>query len=115
MTTEAGTIRPARITDRQALIDMSQRAHAAGDAHRRSLGVPAPTATRPGISLATLIPTWLPLRPPSVHLVAESDGQLVGSCRAIEEPHRDDRGITEIDASDGPMADAGAWEITGVV
>ena len=40
MTTEMGTIRPARLTDRQALTDLSQRAHAAGDAHRRSLGVP---------------------------------------------------------------------------
>ena len=111
MTTEAGTIRPARITDRQALIDMSQRAHAAGDAHRRSLGVPAPTATRPGISLSTLIPTWLPLRPPSVHLVAESEGQLVGSCRAIEEPHRDDWVITELDAADGPMAAEVRWAL----
>jgi hypothetical protein len=111
MTTEMGSIRPARITDRQALIDLSQRAHAAGDAHRRSLGVPAPTATRPGISLSTLIPTWLPLRPPSVHLVAESDGQLVGSCRAIEEPHRDDWVITELDAADGPMAAEVRWAL----
>jgi hypothetical protein len=111
MTTQTGTIRPARLTDRQALIDLSQRAHAAGDAHRRSLGVPAPTAARPGISLATLIPTWLPLRPPSVHLVAESDGQLVGSCRAIEEPHRDDWVITELDASDGPMAAEVRWAL----
>lgn len=111
MTTEMGSIRPARITDRQALIDLSQRAHAAGDAHRRSLGVPAPPATRPGISLSTLIPTWLPLRPPSVHLVAESDGQLVGSCRAIEEPHRDDWVITELDAADGPMATEVRWAL----
>jgi hypothetical protein len=28
----------------------------------------------------------------------------VGSCRAIEEPHRDDWAITELDAVDGPMA-----------
>ncbi|TMB84420.1 MAG: hypothetical protein E6J39_03975 [Chloroflexi bacterium] len=111
MTTQTGTIRAARLTDRQALIDLSQRAHAAGDAHRRSLGVPAPTTTRPGISLATLIPTWLPLRPPSVHLVAESDGRLVGSCRAIEEPHRDDWVITELDASDGPMAAEVRWAL----
>ena len=111
MTTEMGNIRAARITDRQALIDLSQRAHAAGDAHRRSLGVPAPTASRPGISLSTLIPTWLPLRPPSVHLVAESEGQLVGSCRAIEEPHRDDWVITELEAADGPMAAEVRWAL----
>ena len=54
------------------------------DGHRRSLGVPAADpATLPRISLATLIPSWLPLRPPSVHLVAEVDGELVGACRAI--------------------------------
>ena len=111
MTIEVGSIRPARLTDRQALSDLSQRAHAAGDAHRRSLGVPAPTATRPGISLSTLIPTWLPLRPPSVHLVAESEGRLVGSCRAIEEPHRDDWVITELDAEDGPMAAEVRWAL----
>ncbi len=39
-----------------------------------------------------------------MHLVAEVDGELVGSCRAIEEPHRDDWVITELDAADGPMA-----------
>jgi hypothetical protein len=111
VTTLTGTIRPARLTDRQALTDLSHRLHSAGDAHRRSLGVPAPTATRPGISLATLIPRWLPLRPPSVHLVAESDGQLVGSCRAIEEPHRDDWVITELDAADGPMAAEVRWAL----
>ena len=101
---EAETIRPARITDRQALIDLSRRVHAASDAHRRSLGVPAPSATPPRISLSSLIPSWLPLRAPSVHLVAERDGELVGSCRAIEEPHRQDWVITELDAADGPMA-----------
>jgi len=111
MTPQAGTVRAARITDRQALIDLSRRAHAAGDAHRRSLAVPAPAAARPGISLGTLIPTWLPLRSPSVHLVAESDGQLVGSCRAIEEPHRDDWVITELDAVDGPMAAEVRWAL----
>ncbi len=98
------TIRPARITDRQALTDLSRRVHAAGDSHRRSLGVPAPSAESPRISLSTLMPSWLPLRAPSVHLVAELDGELVGSCRAIEEPHRDDWVITELDAYDGPLA-----------
>src|ERR1051325_11425368 len=111
MTPQAGTVRAARITDRQALIDLSRRAHAAGDAHRRSLAVPAPAAARPGISLGTLIPTWLPRRSPSVNLVAESDGQLVGSCRAIEEPHRDDWVITELDAVDGPMAAEVRWAL----
>ena len=101
---ESETIRPARITDRQALIDLSRRVHASADAHRRSLGVPAPSATPPRISLGSLIPSWLPLRAPSVHLVAERDGALVGSCRAIEEPHRQDWVITELDAADGPMA-----------
>ena len=98
------TIRAARLTDRQALTDLSRRVHAASDAHRRSLGVPAPTAESRRISLSTLMPSWLPLRAPSVHLVAEMDGELVGSCRAIEEPHRDDWVITELDAHDGPMA-----------
>jgi hypothetical protein len=101
---EAETVRPARLTDRQALIDLSRRVHAASDAHRRSLGVPAPTATPSPLSLGSLIPSWLPLRAPSVHLVAELDGELVGSCRAIEEPHREDWVITELDAADGPFA-----------
>ncbi len=98
------TIRPARITDRQALTDLTRRAHGASDSHRRTLGVPAPSAESPRISLSTLMPSWLPLRAPSVHLVAEMDGELVGSCRAIEEPHRDDWVITELDADEGPMA-----------
>jgi hypothetical protein len=97
------TIRPARITDRAAIAALSQRVHASADAHKRSLGVPAPSPTST-LSLGSLIPSWLPLRAPSVHLVAEEDGQLVGSCRAIEEPHRDDWVITELDAADGPMA-----------
>jgi hypothetical protein len=98
------TIRSARLTDRQALADLSRRVHSEHDAHRRSLGVPAPATESRRISLSALIPSWLPLRAPSVHLVAEVDGELVGSCRAIEEPHRDDWVITELDAADGPMA-----------
>ncbi len=98
------TIRSARLTDRQALADLSRRVHSARDAHRRSLGVPAPSTDAHRISLSTLIPSWLPLRAPSVHLVAEVGGELVGSCRAIEEPHRDDWVITELDAAEGPMA-----------
>lgn len=104
MTGIEGAIRAARITDRQALADLSRRVHESADGYRRSLGVPAPTSDRPSISLASLIPSWLPLRHPSVHLVAESDGELLGSCRAIEEPHREDWVIIELDAADGPMA-----------
>ena len=107
----APTIRTARLTDRQALGDLSRRVHASSDAHRRSLGVPAPTAETPRISLSTLIPSWLPLRAPSVHLLAEVDGEVVGSCRAIEEPHRDDWVITELDAADGPLAAEIRWAL----
>lgn len=107
------TIRTARLTDRQALAELSRRVHASADAHRRSLGVPAPTAESPRISLSTLIPSWLPLRAPSVHLVAEVDGELVGSCRAIEEPHRDDWAITELDAADGPLAAEVRYDLLG--
>lgn len=98
------TIRSARITDRQALADLSTRVHASLDAHRRSLGVPAPTPQPSRVRLSAFIPSWLPLRAPSVHLVAEVDGRLVGSCRALEEPRRDDWVITELDADDGPLA-----------
>ncbi len=105
------TIRTARLGDRQALGELSRRVHASSDAHRRSLGVPAPTAEAPRISLSTLIPSWLPLRAPSVHLVAEVNGEIVGSCRAVEEPHRDDWVITELDADDGPMAAEIRWSL----
>ncbi len=98
------TIRTARLTDRQALAELSGRVHASLDAHRRSLGVPAPTPQAPRIRLSAFIPSWLPLRAPSVHLVAEVDGRIVGSCRAVEEPRRDDWVITELDAEDGPWA-----------
>lgn len=114
MTVGVATIRGARLTDRQALADLSRRVHASVDAHRRSLGVPAPT-TETGISLASLMPSWLPLRQPSVHLVAELDGALVGSCRAIEEPHRDDWMITELDADDGPMAAEIRYDLLGAL
>jgi hypothetical protein len=109
------TIRTARITDRQALADLSRRVHTTADAHRRSLGVPAPTAESPRISLSTLIPSWLPLRAPSVHLVAEVDGDLIGSCRAVEEPHRDDWVITELDAADVPMSAEVRWSLLGAL
>jgi hypothetical protein len=109
------TIRTARLTDRQALADLSRQVHSSFDAHRRSLGVPAPTAQTPRISLSTLIPSWLPLRAPSVHLVAEMDGELVGSCRAIEEPHRDDWVITELDAAEGPLAAEIRYELLGAL
>jgi hypothetical protein len=99
-----GSIRPARLTDRQALVDLSRQVHQAAEGYRRSLGVPARSAAPPRISLAALMPSWLPLRSPSVHLVAEWEGELIGSCRAIEEPHRDDWVITQLDAADSPMA-----------
>ena len=109
------SIRAARLTDRQALADLSRRVHAAPDAHRRSLGVPAPTAEPPRLSLGSLIPSWLPLRSPSVHLVAEDDGRIVGSCRAIEEPHREDWVIIELDAADGPMAAEVRYALLGAL
>jgi len=102
--TAAGSIRAARITDRQALVALSRQVHDSAEGYRRSLGVPARSAAPPRISLAALMPSWLPLRSPSVHLVAEWGGRLVGSCRAIEEPHRDDWVITELDAAASPMA-----------
>jgi hypothetical protein len=112
--TEAA-IRSARLTDRPALADLARRVHEAPESHRRSLGIPAigTRTVRPGLS--TLIPSWIPLRAPSVHLVAERDGELVGSCRAIEEPHRDDWVITELDAADGPMAAEIRWALVGAL
>ena len=109
------TIRTARLTDRQALAELSRRVRSSPEAHRRSLGVPAPTSESPRISLSTLIPSWLPLRAPSVHLVAEVEGELVGSCRAIEEPHRDDWVITELDAAESPMAGEVRWALLGAL
>jgi len=99
-----GSIRAARLTDRQALVTLSRQVHDGNEGFRRSLGVPAHSAAAHRISLAALMPSWLPLRSPSVHMVAEWEGELVGSCRAIEEPHRDDWVITELDATDSPMA-----------
>jgi len=108
-------IRSARLTDRQALADLSRRVHASADAQRRSLGIPTPSGEATSISLSALMPSWLPLRTPSVHMVAEVDGQLVASCRAVEEPHRDDWVITELDADDGPMAAEIRWSLLGAV
>ena len=99
-----GSIRAARLTDRQALVALSRQVHEGTEGFRRSLGVPAHSSAPDRISLAALMPSWLPMRSPSVHMVAEWDGRLVGSCRAIEEPHRDDWVITELDATDTPMA-----------
>jgi len=104
LTTTEGAVRTARITDRQSLAELSRRVHESDDSYRRSLGVPAPSATLPRISLSALIPSWLPLRQASLHLVAEADGEIVGSCRAIEEPRREDWAIIELDAAEGPMA-----------
>ena len=104
MNDPAGAIRAARLTDRPALNALSRQVHEGKEGFRRSLGVPAHSSAPPRISLAALMPSWLPLRSPSVHMVAEWDGRLVGSCRAIEEPHRDDWVITELDAAESPMA-----------
>lgn len=102
-------VRAARLSDRPALGELSRRVHASAEGHRRSLGVPAQGVSTPRISLGTLIPSWLPLRPTSVHLVAEADGMLVGSARAIGEPHRDEWVIIELDAMDLPMAAEIRW------
>jgi hypothetical protein len=104
VTETTGSIRPARITDRQALNELSRRVHLAPDSYRRSLGVPAPSTGAGRFRLATHIPSWLPLRSPSVHLVMEMDGELVGSCRAVEEPRGDDWVIIELEAVDTPAA-----------
>ena len=111
MSGASDVIRPARLGDRPALAELSRSVHGATDAHRRSLGVPAPSTALPRISLGALIPSWLPLRSPSVHLVAEADGQLVGSCRAIAEPHREDWVIIELDAAERPLAAEVRWAL----
>ena len=46
---DMGEVRAARLADRQALAELSGRVHAAEDAYKRSLGLPAPTNS-PGIS-----------------------------------------------------------------
>lgn len=109
------TIRSARLSDRQALAELSGRVHASLDAHRRSLGVPAPTPQSPRSRLSAFIPSWIPLRAPSVHLVAEIEGRLVGSCRAVEEPRRDDWVITELDAEEGPWASEIRHHLLGAI
>ncbi len=115
VTEATGTIRPARITDRPALGQLARRVHDAPDSYRRTLGVPAPTGASSRFSLGALIPSWLPLRPPSVHLVVELDGELVGSCRAVEEPHREDWVITELEAIDGAMAAEVRYALLGAL
>jgi hypothetical protein len=92
-------------------MELSRRVHASPDGHRRSLGVPTPPTSRPRVSLSALIPSWLPMRAPSVHLVMEEDGRIVGSSRAVEEPRRDDWVVTELDAEDGPMAAETRFEL----
>jgi hypothetical protein len=115
VTPSTGTIRAARLTDRPALAELSRLVHASAESHRRSLGVPAPAETLPRISLAEVMRSWLPMRSPSVHLVAEAGGELVGSCRAIEEPHRNDWAIIELDAADSPMAAEVRWALLSAV
>jgi hypothetical protein len=47
--------------------------------------------------------------------VAEVDGELVGSCRAVEEPHGDDWVITELDAEDRPLAAETRYDLLGAL
>ncbi len=104
-------IRPARLSDRQELGELWRRVHDTPDGHRRSLGLPASPPRRKRFSLGALVPSWLPLRAPSVHLVMEEEGRLLGSCQALEEPHRDDWVITELDADEGRMAAEVRYEL----
>ncbi|MDQ3881165.1 MAG: GNAT family N-acetyltransferase, partial [Chloroflexota bacterium] len=77
---------------------------ARGNDDRHTLGLPGRREDTERVPVAALIPSWLPLRAPSLHLVYEEDGRIVGSCRALEEPHRADWVIVELDAVDHPMA-----------
>ena len=104
-------IRPARLSDRQALKELAERAHGGPSVERRTLGLPGP---RPGVSrlsLSGLIPSWMPLRQASLHLVLEDRGRLVGSCRAVEEPHGGDWVVVELDAVPQPMATEIRYEL----
>ena len=104
-------IRAARLADRQALTELSRRIRSAPDADRRSLGLPGPSPRAAGVSLSVLLPSWMPLRATSVHLVLEEDGVIVGSCRALEEPRRDDWVVVELDAGEHPMAAEVRYEL----
>ena len=74
------------------------------DGYRRAPGRAGTERHAPRISIAALIPSWLPLRPASLHLVAEVGRRAGRLCRAIEEPRREDWAIIELDAAEGPMA-----------
>ena len=104
-------IRAARLADRQALTELSRRVRSAPDADRRSLGLPGPRPRAAGVSLSVLLPSWMPLRATSVHLVLEEDGVILGSCRALEEPRRDDWVVVELDAAEHPMAAEVRYEL----
>ncbi|MFN2484147.1 MAG: hypothetical protein ABR509_04325 [Candidatus Limnocylindria bacterium] len=97
-------IRNARLTDRPALAELARRVAERGNDDRHTLGLPGRREDTERVPLATLIPSWLPLRAPSLHLVYEENGRIMGSCRALEEPHRPDWVIVELDAGDHPMA-----------
>lgn len=97
-------IRSARLTDGPALAELARRAAEAAHQDRHTLGLPGRRVDAERVSLAALLPSWMPLRAPSLHLVLEEDGRIVGSCRALEEPRRPDWVIVELDAEEHPMA-----------
>lgn len=104
-------IRQARITDRQALRELSELAHGDAEFERHTLGLPGPRPGSTRLSLSALIPSWMPLRQASLHLVAEDRGRIVGSCRAVEEPHGGDWVVVELDAAPEPMAGEIRYEL----
>lgn len=97
-------IRAARLSDRPALAELARRTAEGDRGDRHSLGLPGRQVAAERLSLAALIPSWMPLRAPSLHLVLEENGRIMGSCRALGEPHGADWVIVELDAADHPMA-----------
>ena len=98
-------IRPARLTDRHALAQLAESARSAPGAERRTLGLPLGVAPGAGrFSLSALVPSWIPVRQPSLHLVMEEDGTILGSCRALEETQGGEWAVVELDAVQHPLA-----------
>ena len=104
-------IRQARLSDRQALAELAAAARGAPSPERRTLGLPAERRGGARLSLASLIPSWMPLRQSSLHLVLEEGGRIVGSCRAIEEPHGGEWVVVELDAAPRAMATEVRYEL----
>ena len=103
-------IRQARLTDRQGLKELSELARS-GAEDRHTLGLPGPRPGSSRLSLSALIPSWMPLRQASLHLVAEDRGRIVGSCRAVEEPRGGDWTVVELDAAPEPFAAEVRYEL----